>query len=142
MSHTAFLFHIEPHGILPMRFLPHLRTLFVTAPFNLTVKVLLLIGRTFHLSYNAVNIIIWYMILPLFWMAILDHKLHRPLLVPLWLLLCIGVAVVQRKKFNLFCDQMFRLSQGFILAFGNYRLWSVIICLLVPLVITIVLLIA
>lgn len=52
-----------------------LRTLLVTVPFNLTVKVLLFIGKVFHLSYNAVNIIIWYMIFPMFWMAILDYKL-------------------------------------------------------------------
>ena len=54
---------------------PRLRTLLVTVPFNLTVKILLFIGKAFHLSYNAVNIIIWYMIFPMFWMAILDYKL-------------------------------------------------------------------
>lgn len=119
-----------------------MRTLLVTVPFNLTVKVLLFIGKVFHLSYNAVNIIIWYMIFPMFWMAILDYKLHRILFVPIWLLLCFGLGYVQRKKFNRFCDLLFKLSQEFILSFGNYYLWSVIICLLVPLLITIALLIA
>ena len=45
-----------------MKKCPRLRTLLVTVPFYLTVKVLLFIGKVFHLSYNAVNIIIWYMI--------------------------------------------------------------------------------
>lgn len=35
------------------------------------------IGKVFHLSYNAVNIIVWYMIIPLAWAAILDYKLHK-----------------------------------------------------------------
>lgn len=49
---------------------------FIVFPFALTVKVLLAIGRTFRLSYNAVNIIVWYMLLPLAWAGILDYKLH------------------------------------------------------------------
>ena len=61
--------------IFLMKRCPRLRTLLVTVPFNLTVEVLLFIGKVFHLSYNAVNIIIWYMIFPMFWMAILDYKL-------------------------------------------------------------------
>lgn len=109
---------------------------FVTVLFTFTVKILLETGKVFHLSYNAVNIIIWYMILPLGWAAILDYKLHRLILSPMWLLLCIGIIVLQRKKFNQFCDTMFKLSQIFISSFGNYYLWSVIICLLVPLLIT------
>ena len=115
---------------------------FIVFPFAFTVKVLLAIGRTFRLSYNAVNIIVWYMLLPLAWAGILDYKLHQILFAPLWLLLCIGVIVIQRKKFNQFCDTLFRLSQLFILSFGNYYLWSVIICLIVPLLITIVLIMA
>lgn len=114
----------------------------VNGSFTMTASILLSIGKTCHLMYNAVNIIIWYGLLPLFWMALLDYKLHCVLLSPLWLLLCIGVCIIQRKKFNRFCDALFRLSQEFILLFGNYYLWSVIICLLVPVLITIVLILA
>lgn len=108
----------------------------ITVPFALTVKILLAIGKVCHLTYNAVNIIVWYMLIPLAWAAILDYKLHKVILSPLWLLLCIGIVVLQRKKFNQFCDTMFKLSQIFIASFGNYYLWSVIICLLMPLLIT------
>ena len=128
--------------IFLLKKIPRLRTLSVTVPFNLTVKVLLFIGKVFHLSYNAVNIIIWYIIFPMFWMSILDYKFHRILFVTIWLLLCLGLGYVQRKKFNRFCNLLFKLPQEFILSFGNYYLWSVIICLLIPLLITIVLLIA
>ncbi len=123
-----------------MRIKLSLPFIFVTAPFIFTVKVLFAIGRIFHLSYNAVNIIVWYMILPIGWAAILDYKLHKLILSPMWLLLCISIIVLQRKKFNQFCDTVFKLSQIFIASFGNYYLWSVIICLLVPLLITSVLL--
>ena len=100
-----------------MKKCPRLRTLLVTVPFNLTVKVLLFIGKVFHLSYNAVNIIIWYMIFPMFWMAILDYKLHRILFVPIWLLLCLALGYVQRKKFNRFCDLL--LSSDVIMLFNS-----------------------
>lgn len=85
------------------------------------------------------NIIVWYMLLPLAWAAILDYKLHQVVFAPVWILFCIGIIVLQRKQFNKFCDLMFRLSQEFILSFGNYYLWSVIICLLVPIFISVLL---
>lgn len=110
--------------------------------FNLTVKVLLFIGKTFHLSYNAVNVIIWYMLIPLLWTAILDYKLHCVILTPAWLLLCSIIMFWQRKQLNRFFDKVFKLSQAFISYFGDYYKWSVIICLLLPIVITVFLLLA
>lgn len=122
------------------RIISYLPFVLVTVPFAVTVKVLLLIGKATHLSYNAVNIIVWYMLLPLLWAAILDYKLHQVLFAPTWLLLCIGCIIIQRKRFNKFCDTLFRMSQIFILSFGDYCLWSVMICLLVPVIITLILL--
>ena len=107
----------------------------------LTVKILLQIGKVFRLSYNAVNIITWYMLLPLVWIAILDYKLHQIMFVPAWIIFCVGVIVQQRKQFNKFCYSFFKLSQQFILLFGNYYLWSVLICLVLPLIITTLLII-
>ena len=122
------------------KFISYLPFILVTVPFVLTARGLLLIGKACHLSYNAVNIIVWYMLLPLLWAAILDYKLHQVLFAPTWLLLCIGCIIIQRKRFNKFCDTLFRLSQIFILSFGDYCLWSVMICLLVPVIITLILL--
>lgn len=59
------------------------------------------------------------MFVPLAWAGILDYKLHQLLLAPLWLLMCVGVVILQRKRFNKLCDAMFRLSQAFISLFGN-----------------------
>lgn len=39
----------------------------VIIPFALTAKALLAIGKVLHLSYNAVNIIVWYMLIPFAW---------------------------------------------------------------------------
>lgn len=124
------------------RFISYLPFVLVTVPFALTARSLLLVGKACHLSYNAVNIIVWYMLLPLLWSAILDYKLHQVLFAPTWFLLCLGCIIIHRKRFNKFCDTLFRLSQIFILSFGDYYLWSVLICLLVPIVITTVLLVA
>ena len=108
------------------KFSSYLPFILVGIPFAITARVLLQVGKLLHLSYNAVNIIVWYMLLPLAWAAILDYKLHQVLFAPVWILFCIGIIVLQRKQFNKFCDLMFRLSQEFILSFGNYYLWSVI----------------
>lgn len=110
--------------------------------FGITAKTLLYIGKKCRLTYKGINIIVWYALLPLAWAGILDYKFHQILFAPCWTLFCIGVGILQRKQWNKFCDTMFRLSQEFILLFGNYYLWSVIICLLLPAIITIVLLIA
>ena len=114
----------------------------VIVPFAVTVKVLLAIGRVFHITYNEINIIVWYMLIPFVWAVILDYKLHQILFAPAWLMLCIGIIILQRKHFDKFCDTLFKLSQIFIHLFGNYYLWSVIICLVIPVVITIMLLIS
>ena len=110
--------------------------------FSVTAKTLLHVGMLFHLTYNAINVIVWYALLPLAWAAILDYKLHQIFFAPCWALLCIGVGILQRKQFNNFCNELFKLSQQFIILFGNYCTWSVIICLLIPIAITILLLLA
>lgn len=111
------------------------RTHIVDRLFSGTAEMLIWAGRTFRLSYNEANIIVWYMFLPLLWAAILDFRLHRMLLAPTWLLLCAGVVCYRR--FGKLCDRLFVLSQRFILLFGDYYLWSVIICLLLPVLITV-----
>ncbi len=111
------------------------RTHIVDCLFSGTVKILLRTGKIFHLSYNEVNIIVWYMFFPLLWAVILDFRLHQILLAPAWLLLCTGV--MYYKRFGKLCDRLFVLSQRFILLFGDYYLWSVIICLLLPVLITV-----
>jgi hypothetical protein len=120
-------------------FSSYLYSILVDIPFAFTVRVLTQIGELLHLSYNVVNIIVWYILLPLAWTAILDYKLHQILFAPVCFLLCTATIVYQRKQFNKFCDILFRLSQEFILAFGNYYLWSVIICLIIPLLLTLLL---
>lgn len=114
---------------------------FIMKLFIWTVKALYGIGKVFNLTYTSVNIIIWYMLLPLIWAMILDYKFHQCIISPLWLLFCLGITILERKKFNQYCDTFFRWSQMLILSFGNYFLWSVILCLVVPLVITIALII-
>lgn len=124
------------------RFILCLSKILVIMPFAITAKTLLYIGKRCHLTYNAINIIVWYVLLPLPWAGILDYKLHQLIFAPFWILLCIGIGIVQHKRLNKFYDELFKLSQMFILLFGNYYLWSVVICLLIPVLITIVLLIA
>lgn len=110
--------------------------------FGLTVLILRLIAKVIYLSYNEVNVIVWYMALPILWAVMLDYKLHIIAFSPLWLASCIALAIIQRKRFKKFCDNLFTISQMFLLNFGNYYISSVIVCLIIPIAFTVILALA
>ena len=43
--------------------------------FDKVVDVLMLLADKFHTTYNAVNIVVYYCLIPLFWAVLLDYKL-------------------------------------------------------------------
>lgn len=101
--------------------------------FNYTVKLLQFIVLKLKIPYKVVNILIWYILLPTFWLSLVNLILAIVYVI-FWLL------ITCRSDFYKQCDKLFYKSQKFILFFGDYFLWSVIICLLLPLIITIILL--
>lgn len=108
--------------------------------FKLTVKALLSVGSSLKLTYNEINILVWYFIIPLLWVLIVSMKLHIPLLF-------VGatvIAVLIGWNFKKYSDSLFKKSVTFLLWFKhlgmNYIQASVVICLLAPLLITIALL--
>lgn len=102
------------------------------------------VARILHLTYNEVNILVYYLLIPLSWAAIVDYKTGYPVLSILLLLLWSCIFWGTRGRFSLFCDVSFRISQLFLLRFRcigwNYIVSSVIICVLVPILIYIMLL--
>lgn len=108
---------------------------FVSKIFWCVAKTLQNIANTIHLTYNEINIIVYYMIIPLTWCVMLDIITHTLLLTPLFTLGWIISLSLKRKNFKEWCDKVFIKSQQFIRFFGEYVKFSVIICVIIPIII-------
>lgn len=105
------------------------------------MELLQAIARITGLTYNEINIIVYYVLVPLLWAALLDWYIKLPVFAPLYLLFCLLVYLAIQKRFYWFSNKLFNLSQRFLLWFRkigwNYVVSSVIICVVVPLIITV-----
>lgn len=113
--------------------------------FGIVAAGLNLIAKALHMTYNEINIIVYYLIIPLSWFIMLDYIIGLPITTPIWILLWIYIFWSKRKFFRKWCDVAFQLSVDFLLKFQrigwNYWKASVIICVVVPLIIYAVLII-
>ena len=112
----------------------------ITNVFNKTAQALQNIAQKVNLTYNEVNIIVYYIIVPLSWFVMLDFILKCwPLLSALWALICISVIWWHRRDFSRRCDMVFDKSVAFLLWFRcigwDYYKDSVIICVALPIII-------
>lgn len=100
---------------------------------------LLWIGRKTGLTYNQVNILVYYLLIPMSWTIMLDFRLKTFYTTAALMLIWFGIFIATRHIFREWCDRAFKDSVGFLNWFnrwgGNYVLNSVIICVLVPLVV-------
>lgn len=90
-------------------------------------------------TYNEVNIIVYYMLIPLSWTAMIDYITGLPFLSPIYVIAWIIFLWKDHMKFHDRCDWAFMKSVEFLLLFKrigwNYIVSSVIICVVVPLLI-------
>ena len=102
--------------------------------FQIVAKILLKIAQKMNLTYNEVNILVYYLVIPLSWCIMIDCLIGMPvttlLLIVVW-----AVIFLKVKSFSEWCDKGFKQSQRFILFFGEYEKYSVIICVLIPILI-------
>ena len=107
--------------------------------FDLVDNALKRIASAFGLTYNQINIIVYYFVIPLSWAVMLDLYLHKPVtslvVVAVWMF----ILLYKWRCFSEWCDWLFDRSVQFLLYFnrwgGYYYLTSVIICVVVPLLI-------
>ena len=68
---------------------------------------LLWIARKTNLTYNEVNIIAYYGLIPLSWCVMLDYIIHKPVFtitfIALW-----AVILLKVKSFSAWCDKGFK----------------------------------
>lgn len=107
--------------------------------FNVVANALLFIGRKTGLTYNEVNILVYYLLIPLSWTVMFDYWLGLPIASAVLLFVWLGIFIATRHIFKEWCDCVFQDSVNFLNYFnrwgGNYVLNSIIICVLLPLII-------
>ena len=94
------------------------------------------IAKVTGLTYNEVNIIVYYLLIPLSWAVMIDFITMLPLLSPMYIMGWIVFLWKDPMKFRDRSDWIFDKSVNFLLWFKkidwNYVVSSVIICVVVP----------
>ena len=90
-------------------------------------------------TYNEVNIIVYYLLIPLSWTVMIDYLTKLPFLSPMFVLAWILFLWKDPMKFRNRSDWAFMKSVDFLLWFKrigwNYVVSSVIICVIIPILV-------
>jgi hypothetical protein len=107
----------------------------IDATFQAVAKGLYYSGTLINLSYNEMNILVYFLILPLIWAYIID-KMFRFHYVKLTIMLVILLCVVTINNLSAFCDDLFYACVIFLNLFRpigvDYVAASVLICVVLP----------
>ena len=96
-----------------------------------------------RLTYKQINILIYYLLIPLSWAILIDCRIKYPVfsihIISVW----IGIFLAIRHNFREWCDKMFDDSVKFLMLFRkiglSYAASSVIVCVFFPVTIYLVL---
>ncbi len=90
-------------------------------------------------TYNEVNIVIYYLLIPLSWTIMIDYLTKLPLLSPMFVFAWIVFLWKDPMKFRDRSDWAFMKSVDFLLWFKkvgwNYIVSSVVICVVIPILV-------
>ena len=107
--------------------------------FAVVAVVEYVIAKLTGATYNEVNIIVYYLLIPLSWAAMVDYTTKMPFLSIMYIIAWILFLWKDPMKFRERCDWAFMKSVDFLLWFKkigwNYVVSSVIICVVVPILI-------
>ena len=111
----------------------------MTVIFGIVAYMLNQIAKWTHLTYNEINVIVYYLLIPLSWTIMVDFLIGFPILTPILLAVWLYLFIKTRHVFKMWCDWVFQDSVEFLLWFKrigcNYIVSSVIICVFIPLMI-------
>ena len=97
------------------------------------------IAKLTGMTYNEVNIIVYYLLIPLSWAVMVDYITMLPFLSLMYIVAWVIFLWKDPMKFRDRCDWAFDKSVDFLLWFKkigwNYVVSSVIICVVVPVLI-------
>lgn len=98
-----------------------------------------IIAKLTGATYNEVNIIVYYLLFPLSWAAMIDYITKMPFLSIMYVIAWVIFLWKDPMKFRDRCDWVFIKSVDFLLWFmkigWNYVVSSVIICVIIPILI-------
>lgn len=107
--------------------------------FRKVAEVLLRGASALDITYNEINIIVYYLLIPMSWTIMLDFYLGYPITTCALSLVWIGIKLGTWGRFREWSDWVFMRSVDFLNFFnrwgGNYVLNSVVICVLVPILV-------
>ena len=111
----------------------------VTTIFRKVADALIYGSSAMGITYNEINIIVYYLLIPLTWTVMLDFCIGTPVTTYALLFIWIGIKIGTWGRFREWSDWAFMRSVDFLYCFnrwgGNYVLNSVIVCVLVPILI-------
>lgn len=106
--------------------------------FTVVYSVLRWMSDVTGLSYNEINIIVFYLCIPAIFLFLIDRIIKRPVFAPSFIILS-ALFFVFIPSFREFSDRLFALSVDFRLWFSvigwSYTVASVVICVLIPILI-------
>lgn len=98
-----------------------------------------IIAKLIGATYKEVNIIVYYLLIPLSWAVMIDYITKMPFLSIMYVMAWILLLWKDSMKFRDRCDWAFMKSVDFLLWFKkigwNYLVSSVIICVVLPILI-------
>ena len=107
--------------------------------FRKVAEVLLRGASALDITYNEINIIVYYLLIPMSWTIMLDFYLGYPITTCALSFIWIGIKIGTWGRFREWSDWVFMRSVDFLNFFnrwgGNYVLNSVVICVLVPILV-------
>ena len=107
--------------------------------FAVVARVEHVIAKLTGMTYNEVNIIVYYLLIPLSWAVMVDYITMLPFLSLMYIIAWVIFLWKDPMKFRDRCDWAFDKSVDFLLWFKkigwNYVVSSVIICVVVPVLI-------
>ena len=109
----------------------------VNCIFNFVAIALLRIATAFGITYNQINIICYYFLIPLSWAIMIDFYVKKTItslvVIGMWII----IVICKWRCFSAWCDWLFEQSVRFLRYFdrlgSNYNMTSVIICVILPL---------
>ena len=110
--------------------------------FKIVAEGLAYVGEKTGLTYNEINIIVYYFIIPFSWLSLLDVLFHFHYLNIAFAIFTLGF-IVGCRNFKSYSDWLFEKSVSFLNYFNkfgsNYISSSVWICVAVPIAIYVIL---
>lgn len=107
--------------------------------FRFVAWLLQVVASKLAITYNEINVIIYYLLIPLSWAIMIDMRLGAAWTTSILLSIWAGIIIGSWGRFRQWSDEAFEWSVKFLNYFnrwgGNYVLNSVIICVFIPILV-------